>query len=200
MEEPPRRSEPEASPPGDVTRLLLAWSGGDERAVEALLPLVYGELKRQARGYFRREPAGHTLQPTALVHEVYLRLVDQSRVEWKNRAHFYGVAARIMREILVDHARRRRSAKRGGRDRRIPLEDVQTATQQRSVDLLDLDLALQRLASFDERQARLVELRVFGGLTIDEAAEVLETSPATVSREWRHAETWLHKEMFRPAP
>ncbi|MGE5717221.1 MAG: ECF-type sigma factor [Acidobacteriota bacterium] len=195
----PRSSEAATPSAGEVTRLLLAWSGGNERALEELIPLVYGELRREARARLRNERASHTLQPTALVHEVYLRLVDQSRVQWRNRAHFFGVASRVMREVLVDYARARRAAKRGGTRTQISLEDANPATPSRNLDLLDLDLALRRLASLDERQARLVELRVFGGLTIDESAEVLETSAATVSREWRHAETWLHKEMSRPA-
>ena len=178
-----------------MTRLLIAWNGGDAKALERLIPLVYGELRRQARGYLRKERSGHTLQPTALVHEVYLRLVDQSQVKWQNRAHFFGVAARAMREILVDHARKRRARKRGGPDSLISIDDVNPASPPKNLDLLDLDRTLKRLAALDERQARLVELRVFGGLTIDEAAEVLEISPATVSREWRHAETWLHREM-----
>lgn len=178
-----------------MTRLLIAWNGGDAAALERLIPLVYGELRRQARGYLRLERSGHTLQPTALVHEVYLKLVDQSLVKWQNRAHFFGVAARAMREILVDHARRRRAAKRGGPASLISIDDVNPAAPSRNIDLLDLDRTLQRLAALDERQARLVELRVFGGLTIDEAAEVMSISPATVSREWRHAETWLHREL-----
>ena len=195
MTEPQKPHETPPSPPGDVTRLLIAWNGGDAKALERLIPLVYGELRRQARGYLRKERPGHTLQPTALVHEVYLRLVDQSRVKWQNRAHFFGVAARAMREILVDHARKRRAAKRGGPHSLISIDDVNPASPPKNLDLLDLDRTLKRLAALDERQARLVELRVFGGLTIDEAAEVLEISPATVSREWRHAETWLHREM-----
>jgi RNA polymerase sigma factor (TIGR02999 family) len=195
MTEPQKPHDALPSPPGDVTRLLIAWNGGDAGALERLIPLVYGELRRQARGYLRKERSGHTLQPTALVHEVYLRLVDQSQVKWQNRAHFFGVAARAMREILVDHARKRRAAKRGGPDSLISIDDVNPASPPKNLDLLDLDRTLKRLAALDERQARLVELRVFGGLTIDEAAEVLEISPATVSREWRHAETWLHREM-----
>jgi len=195
MPESPRSPDAPSPPPGEVTRLLIEWNGGDAGALERLIPLVYGELRRQARGYLRNERSGHTLQPTALVHEVYLRLVDQSRVKWQNRAHFFGVAARSMREILVDHARKRRAAKRGGPDSLIPIDDVNPPGASRNIDLLDLDRTLKRLAALDERQARLVELRVFGGLTIDEAAEVLEISPATVSREWRHAETWLHREM-----
>ncbi len=190
-----RSSEAGTPSAGDVTRLLIAWNEGDAGALESLIPLVYGELRRQARGYLRNERSGHTLQPTALVHEVYLRLVDQSQVKWQNRAHFFGVAARAMREILVDHARKRQARKRGGPDSLISIDDVNPAAAPRNIDLLDLDRTLKRLATLDERQARLVELRVFGGLTIDEAAEVLEISPATVSREWRHAETWLHKEM-----
>jgi RNA polymerase sigma factor (TIGR02999 family) len=195
MPEPPRSPDAPPSPPGDVTQLLIAWNGGDAAALERLIPLVYGELRRQARGYLRKERSGHTLQPTALVHEVYIRLVDQRQVKWQNRAHFFGVAARAMREILVDHARKRRAAKRGGPESLISIDDVNPAAAPRNIDLLDLDRTLKRLAALDERQARLVELRVFGGLTIDEAAEVLEISAATVSREWRHAETWLHREM-----
>jgi RNA polymerase sigma-70 factor (ECF subfamily) len=182
-------------PAGDVTRLLLAWSGGDREALEKLLPLVYSELRRRAESQMRRERSEHTLQPTALVHEAYLKLVDQQGVAWKDRAHFFAVASRAMRQILVDHARRRRTAKHGGQELRLSIEDVALATQPRSLDLLALDLALDRLAALDERQSRLVELRVFGGLTIEEAADVLGCSHATVSRDWKHAEAWLHREM-----
>ncbi|HKC23345.1 MAG TPA: sigma-70 family RNA polymerase sigma factor [Thermoanaerobaculia bacterium] len=182
-------------PAGDVTRLLLAWSGGDREALEKLLPLVYSELRRRAESQMRRERSEHTLQPTALVHEAYLKLVDQQGVAWKDRAHFFAVASRAMRQILVDHARRRQTEKHGGREVRLSVEDVELATEPRSLDLLALDLALDRLAALDERQSRLVELRVFAGLTIEEAADVLGCSHATVSRDWKHAEAWLHREM-----
>ncbi len=181
--------------PGDVTELLLAWRRGDREALAKLVPLVYRELRRQAAAQLRRERAGHTLQPTALVHEVFLRLVDQARIPWENRSHFFGVAARAMREVLVDRARRRGAAKRGGKADQVTLSAAQVAAPQATFDVLALDLALQRLAALDERQARLVELRVFGGLTIAEAAEVLGISASTVNREWRHAEAWLCRAM-----
>lgn len=182
-------------PAGDVTQLLLAWSGGNAEALDRLLPLVYEELRRRAEGQMRRERAEHTLQPTALVHEAYLKLVDQKGVKWSDRAHFFGVASRAMRQVLVDHARRRRTARHGGAEIRLSLEDAALATPPKSLDLLALDDALSRLAALDERQSRLVELRVFGGLTIEEAARVLGCSHATVSRDWKHAEAWLHREM-----
>jgi RNA polymerase sigma factor (TIGR02999 family) len=182
-------------PAGDVTRLLLAWSGGDAGALERLLPLVYEELRHRAEAQMRRERPEHTLQPTALVHEAYLKLVDQQGVRWNDRTHFFAVAARAMRQVLVDHARRRRTAKHGGGEVRLSLEDAALATPAKSLDLLALDDALVRLAALDDRQSRLVELRVFGGLTIEESARVLGCSHATVSRDWKHAEAWLHREM-----
>ncbi len=187
-------------PPGEVTALLLAWRTGDREALEKLIPLVYGDLRERAERYLKRERAGHTLQPTALVHEAYLKLVDQTRVAWRNRAHFLGVAARAMREVLVDYARRHRSGKRGAGQTLVALEDGSAAASPRSVDLLALDVALERLASHDERQSRLVELRVFGGLTIDETAEALGISPATVSLDWKHAQAWLHRELSGRTP
>jgi RNA polymerase sigma factor (TIGR02999 family) len=198
-----KAKEPQTGPnpsPGEVTALLLAWSGGDREALERLIPLVYGDLRKRAAAYLRRERAGHTLQPTALVHEAYLKLVDETRVKWQNRAHFFGVASRAMREVLVDHARRRKSAKRGSGETRITLVEAAASTPPRSLDLLALDIALDRLTALDERQGKLVELRVFGGLTIDETAEALGISPATVSREWKHAETWLHREIAGLSP
>jgi RNA polymerase sigma factor (TIGR02999 family) len=188
---------PKNTPPGDVTGLLLAWGGGDREALERLVPLVYEELRRRAQRALAKERRGHTLQPTALVHEAYMRLVDQSRVPWQNRFHFYAVSARAMRQVLVDHARRRLADKRDGGTTFVPLSraDLEAATPPLSLDVLALDLALERLAGLDPRQAKLVELRVYGGLTIDEAAEALEVSSATVSRDWRHAEAWLHREM-----
>ena len=188
---------PNPTPPGDVTGLLLAWNGGDREALGKLVPLVYEELRKRAQRALAKERRGHTLQPTALVHEAYMRLVDQSRVPWQNRFHFYAVSARAMRQVLVDHARRRLADKRDGGRTFVPLSraGVEAATPPQSLDVLALDQALERLASLDPRQAKLVELRVYGGLTIDEAAEALEVSAATVSRDWRHAEAWLHREM-----
>ena len=188
------------SSPGEVTALLLAWSAGDREALARLFPLVYGDLRRRAEGYLRKERSGHTLQPTALVNEAYLKLVDQARVKWQNRAHFYAVASRAMREVLVEYARRHRAAKRGAGETRVALGDGDAVTPPRSLDLLALDVALDRLSALDERQGKLVELRVFGGLTIEEAAEALGISPATVSREWKHAEAWLAREMSGLAP
>jgi RNA polymerase sigma-70 factor (ECF subfamily) len=179
-----------------VTGLLQAWASGDQAALDELLPLVYDDLRRQARRYMRAQPAGHTLQTTALVHEAYLRLVGQSSVEWKGRAHFFGVAAKAMRSILVDHARARGAAKRGGSARTITLDEARAiAGPQASVDVLALDEALGRLAELDSRKSRLVELRYFGGLGIDEAAAVLGVSPATVKREWTTARAWLRREL-----
>lgn len=189
--------------PGEVTRLLREWSSGNQEALEKLLPLVYDELRRQAGGFFLRERGEHTLQPTALVHEAYLRLVGQDAIDWKDRAHFFGIAGRTMRQVLVDHARARNAEKRGGGRIHVALDAADAAgaaTPPRPMDLLDLDRALSRLGAFDERQARLVELRLFAGLTIEESAEALQISHATVSREWRHAEAWLQREMSEPAP
>ena len=200
MEREPTAPSGAAPPPGEVTRLLLSWRGGDEEALNRLLPIVYGELRRLARSLMRRERPGHTLQPTALVHEAYLKLFDQRHATWENRAHFFGVAARAMREILVDHARRRATAKRGGSTLRVPLDEAEVTSEAPSIDLVALNLALDRMAALDPAQARLVELRAFGGLTIDETAEVLSCSPATVSRQWRHAEAWLHRELAGERP
>ena len=186
-------------PPGEVTRLLNAWSAGDREALEKLLPLVYGELRRCAGAYLRRERAGHTLQPTALVHEAYLKLVGSAPVAWKDRAHFYGVAARAMRQVLVDHARAHAAEKRGDGQVLVGLDAGAAASSPpRSLELLDLARARSKLATLDERQSRLVELRLFGGLTIEESAEVLKVSHMTVSRDWKHAEAWLQREMNAP--
>ena len=168
---------------------------GDQEALKKLMPLVYGDLRRRAMTQMRRERVGHTLQPTALVHEAYLKLVDQKGVQWQNRAHFYAVAARAMRQVLVDHARARAARKRGGLETRVTLDEAIVSTSAPTLDVLALDIALDRLATLDERQARLVELRVFSGLTIDESAEVLGCSHATVSRDWKHAQAWLRREM-----
>ncbi len=179
-----------------VTDLLQAWASGDQGALDELLPLVYDELRRQAKRYMRAQPVGHTLQTTALVHEAYLRLVGQSDLEWKGRAHFFGVAAKAMRSILVDHARARSAAKRGGAARAITLGDGGgIAGVQMSVDVLALHAALGQLAELDPRKSELVELRYFGGLGIDEAAAVLGVSPATVKREWITARAWLRREL-----
>ena len=177
-----------------VTELLVAWGAGDRDAGDHLLPIVYEDLHRQAMRAVRNEPAESTLDATGLVHEAYLRLVAQERVTWKNRAHFFGIAAQIMRRILVDHARGRRAEKRGGGMQRVTLADVALNPGAR-VDVLQLDDALERLAALDPAQARLVELRYFGGLTIEETAEALEMSPATVKREWAITRAWLRREL-----
>ncbi len=179
----------------DVTQLLVKWRKGDKQALERLMPLVYDELHQRAAAYLARERPGHTLQPTALVHEVFLRLVNQKNLEWANRAHFLGVAAQLMRLILVDHARAQRAAKRGGGAQRITLGEAAHPHQPKDVDLLALDEALQGLEKLDTRQSRIVELRYFGGLNIDETAEVMSISPATVKREWRMAKAWLHSRL-----
>jgi RNA polymerase sigma factor (TIGR02999 family) len=179
-----------------VTDLLRAWASGDERALDALLPLVYDDLHRQARRYMRAQPSGHTLQTTALVHEAYLRLLGQSAVEWNGRGHFFLVAAKAMRSILIDHARARMAAKRGGASRVVSLEDAGGVVEpEDGVDVLALHGALERLAEVDARKSQLVELRYFAGLGIDEAAAVLCVSPATVKREWTTARAWLRREL-----
>jgi RNA polymerase sigma factor (TIGR02999 family) len=179
------------SPP-DVTEILCRWSAGDADAPEQLMPLVYQELRGLARQYLQRERGDHTLQPTALVHEAYLRLVDQSRVQWQNRAQFFGVAAQLMRRILVDHARAHVAAKRGGHAEHISLDEAQISPETRAAELLDLDEALTELAVVDVRKSRVVELRFFGGLSIDETAEAMGVNAATVRRDWTVAKTWLH--------
>lgn len=178
-----------------VTQLLASWSKGDRGALERLTPLVYGELKRLAGRYLRRERPGHTLQATALVHEAFLRLVDQRNVEWQNRAHFFGVAAQLIRRILVDHARGRMAAKRGANAVKLSLEDVVETPRQRPLDLVALDDALDALAKMDPQQSRIVELRFFAGLSIEETAEVLRISPATVKRDWTAAKAWLYRDL-----
>jgi RNA polymerase sigma factor (TIGR02999 family) len=182
----------------EVTRLLLAWSDGHAAAGDALMDAVYGELRQMARGYLRRERDSHSLPPTALVHEAYLKLVDQQRVKWQNRAHFFAIAARVMRRILVDHARGRASAKRG-RGATFNLLDIDARVEAPGVDILALDVALEKLAGIDERQCRLVELRFFGGLTVEEAAAALGIAPITVKRDWALARTWLYREIRGPA-
>ncbi len=197
MSPPSTPPDPDAPPP-DVTPLLLAWGNGDAAAGEQLLPVVYAELHRQAARAMRREGDEHTLQATALVHEVYLRLVDQNRIEWRNRAQFFGVAAQAMRRILVDHARGQHAAKRGGGAQQVTLNDANqpiAADGDHAVDVLALHDALERLAALDPEQARLVELRYFAGLNIEETADALGVSPATVKREWAVARAWLRREL-----
>jgi RNA polymerase sigma factor (TIGR02999 family) len=179
----------------DVTQLLLEASRGDGASLEALFPLVYNELRNLAAHYLRQERASHTLQATALVHEAYLRLVDQTSINWQNRAHFFSVAAQVMRHILVDHARGHLRAKRGAGESKLSLDEAVSFFADRDVNLVALDDALTTLAQLDAQQCRIVELRFFGGLTIDEVAEVLKISPATVSREWSLAKIWLHREI-----
>jgi len=176
----------------DVSGLLQAWGRGDVEARDRLLPMVYQELRRRAAAYLRRERVGHTLQPTALVHEAYLRLVQQDHAVWQNRAQFFGVAAQMMRRILVDRARARKMAKRSGQWARVPLHDDVAQCQACDVELLDLDRALTELATFDARKSQVAELRFFGGLSLGETGHVLDLSVATVEREWQAARAWLY--------
>ena len=184
-------------PANDITRLLRAWSAGDERALDSLMPLVYDDLHRAAHSYMAREAPDNTLQTTALVNEVYLRLLGGGAqdIGWQNRAHFLAVCATVMRRILIDVARSRRSLKRGGTAEHLPLDDAILVSNTPRVDLLDLDEALQSLAVVDQRQARVVELRFFGGLSVQETAEALHVSPETVHRDWRLAKEWLMHEL-----
>ena len=181
--------------PKEVTQLLLAWSQGDRSALEELMPLVYDELHRMARRYMVREQAAHTLQTTALVNEAYLRMVDLRKVQWQNRAHFFAVSAQLMRRILVDFARSRNYQKRGGGRRRVTLDEGLEVSPEQDADLVLLDDALNALAAIDDRKRRVVELRFFGGLTVEETAHVLEVSPDTVMRDWKMAKVWLLREM-----
>ncbi|MGH9846031.1 MAG: sigma-70 family RNA polymerase sigma factor [Blastocatellia bacterium] len=179
----------------EVTQLLVAWSDGDQAALEQLTPLVYRELHRLAKGYLHRERPGHLLQTTALVNEAYLRLIDWKDVHWQNRAHFFGVAAQLMRRILVDFARARHQDKRGGAMRQVSLDEAAAVSVEQSAELIALDEALERLAAIDPRRSRMVELRFFGGLSEEETAEALKVSPRTVRREWSLARAWLHREL-----
>ena len=179
--------------PHEVTQLLVAWSDGDRAALEKLTPLVYEELRRLAHQYMSQERPGHTLQTSALVNEAYLRLIDQKNVHWQNRAQFFGIAAQMMRRILVDHARQRRYAKRGGDARQVPLDEAMIVSEERAADVVALDQALNSLAEIDPRKSQIVELRFFGGLCIEETAEVLKVSPGTVMREWTLAKAWLKR-------
>jgi len=181
----------------EITQLLIDWGKGDQAALERLMPLVYSELRRLASNYLRRERVGHTLQPTALVNEAYLKLIDQKNAKWQNRAQFFGISAQLMRRILVDHARQRQAVKRGGSDQqRLSITSAQAdVIHQPEIDLLALNEALDELAQMDPQQSRIVELKFFGGLSIDETAEVLGISHATVERDWKSARAWLRRQL-----
>lgn len=196
MEKPARPKAPSADT--DVSALLRAWSEGDEDALEVLTPIVYEELHRLARHYMRRERSGHSLQATALVNEAYMRLADYSRMQWQDRAHFFAVSAQVMRRILVDHARRH-NVKRGRGVQHVPLDDVVVVAtgEDAETDFVALDTALVRLARIDARKAQIVEMRFFGGLTVEEIGEVLKVSTGTVKRDWRAAKAWLYQELTR---
>jgi RNA polymerase sigma factor (TIGR02999 family) len=178
-----------------ITQLLVKWSDGDPQALDQLTPLVYDELRQMARTYLRRERSDHTLQATALVHEAYLRMIDQDSVSWRNRAHFFGIASQMMRRILVNHALARAAEKRGGRTEKLTLDEAIHLPDQREIDLLALDDALKQLEMLDPQQTRIVELRFFGGLSIEETAEALRISAATVKRDWRTARLWLRRQL-----
>lgn len=184
-----------AQAPQNVTQLLDEGSKGNKEALDQLLPIVYDELRRQAARYLRQELPGHTLQTTALIHEAYIRLIDQRNVQWQNRAQFFGIAAQLMRRILVDHARTKKRVKRGGSNLRVSLNEALAVTKGSEVDLIALDEALDKLAEIDPQQSRVVELRFFSGLSVAETAEVLDISPATVKRDWSVAKAWLYREI-----
>lgn len=184
----------------NVTQMLKQWSAGNQGVLDELMPLVYQELRRQASPFLQKERAGHTLQTTALIHEAYLKLIDQKNMQWQNRAHFYAIASVAMRRILVDYARDRRREKRGGANENLPLDDraaLEISAKEKSIDLVALDKALDKLAHFDARQARIVELKYFSGLDTDETAEVLGVSNATVRRDWNFAKAWLRQELIK---
>jgi RNA polymerase sigma factor (TIGR02999 family) len=183
--------------PKEVTQLLIAWSNGEEEALEKLVPLVYDELHRIARRYMKHEPAGHTLQTTALVNEAYLRLIEQKGMKWQNRAHFFAISAQLMRRILVSMARARYANKRGGEARQVSLDEALVISEERAAELVALDEAMNELAALDPRRSRVVELRYFGGLSVEETAEVLKISPETVMRDWKRAKAWLYTELNR---
>jgi RNA polymerase sigma factor (TIGR02999 family) len=185
--------------PTQMTQLLIDWSNGDRTALDKLMPFVHDELRKLAHHYMSKERSGHTLQTTALVNEAYLRLVDQKSVRWENRAHFFGIAAQSMREILVEYARRRAAQKRGGDAQRIELDEAALLSDQPATDLVALDEALRELAAFDERKSRVVELRFFGGLTVEETAEVLGIHANTVIRDWDMAKAWLRRQLTSEA-
>ena len=181
----------------NITKLLLEWRAGDAKALDRLMPLVYHELRRMADYYLRNERPGHTLQPSALVNEAYLRLVDHEGIDWQNRAHFFGVAAQAMRRILVDHARSRNYQKRGGAAERVSLDEAATLSADRAGELIALDEALSELEKIDPRKSRIVEIRYFGGFSIEETAALLDVSTATVSRDWETAKAWLLRELSK---
>jgi len=183
--------------PQEITQLLMNWSQGDKAALDQLVPLVYPELRRLAKRHMDRENSAHTLQTSALINEAYLKLVDQQNVKWQNRAHFFAVAAQVMRHILVDHARTRNYAKRGGGALKLPLDEAAALTEQRAAQLIALDDALSDLSALDGRKSQIIELRFFGGLSLEETAEVMKISPSTVQREWRAAKAWLHHAMSK---
>ena len=183
--------------PGDVTRLLLAWQNGDRGALERLIPLVYDELHRLAKNHLRKERPGHTLQPSAIVNETYLKLVDRPAANWQNRAHFFAISAQLMRRILVDSARAHRSKKRGAGLSKVTLDEALIGPQEKGQDLVALDDALTVLAEVDPRKSQVVELRFFGGLSAEETAEILKVSPDTVLRDWKLAKTWLKREISK---
>jgi RNA polymerase sigma-70 factor, ECF subfamily len=191
----PRTTDVNSQPHTQVTQLLQQWQEGNQEALETLMPLVYKELKRLAGSYLRRERADHTLQSAALVNEAYLRLVDQSQTRWQNKAHFYGIAAQMMRRVLADHARGHNAAKRGAGMPELELNEAMAQAQSRSVDVLDLEEALQKLEKLDPQQGKIVELRFFSGLSIEDTANVLGISPATVKRDWAAARAWLFREV-----
>lgn len=180
----------------NLTGLLIEWGQGNKAALDKLTPLVYEEIRRIAHRYMQSEREGHTLQTTALVNEAYLRLADQQKIEWQNRAHFFAVTAKVMRHILIDHARRRHYAKRGGEAHQVALEEGVSMSQPRAAELVALDEALNELARLDPRKSQVVELRYFGGLSLEETAKVLEVAPITVRRDWRAAKAWLYRRMM----
>ncbi|HMY70962.1 MAG TPA: sigma-70 family RNA polymerase sigma factor [Blastocatellia bacterium] len=190
-----RQTPMNTTPSNQITAQLAAWQSGDAAAMEEVIRAVYQELRRMADRYLRQETPGHTLQPTALVHEAWLRLVKQTQVDWQNRAQFFGVAAQMMRRILVDHAKSKHREKRGGDAVKLLLEDTVDVSDERAADLVALDDALQSLAAIDARKCRVIELRYFGGLSVEETAEILQVSPQTVLRDWKLAKAWLYREI-----
>jgi RNA polymerase sigma-70 factor, ECF subfamily len=191
--------QPGGSRTADVTALLRAWSAGDHSALDQLMPVLHGELKRIARRFMRGEREGHTLQPTALVNEAFLRLVDGHGIQWQDRAHFFALSAQMMRRVLVNYALARGAGKRGGAAQRVSLDEAMVVSPERDSQLVELDRALQALARFDARKAQVVELRFFAGMSVEETASVLNVSPQTVLRDWNLSKTWLAREMGRPA-
>lgn len=186
------------NPPADITQMLIEMTDGNTEVVNQILPHIYGELRKLASSYLRRERSDHTLQPTALVNEAYLKLIDQKKVVWQNRAHFFGIAAQVMRRILLDHARKHTAEKRGGAAEVLPLEEeILVVSHEKSAELIALDEALETLAKMDEQKAKIVELRYFGGLSIEETAEVMGVSVPTINRQWRMAKAWLYGQVAR---